>query len=272
MSDPVRLGVVGLGRGFALSARAFAESPHLRLVAAADPLPGPRAAFVRAFGGRSYPDVAALAADPEVEAVYVATPHGLHRAHAETAFRAGKHVLVEKPIAVTLADAEAMVAAAAAMGVHLIVGPCHSFDAPVRGGVRPGGASGGCGAPPLWWAGDIGMRPGRRLGCGAAHRGRLCRASHFRLRGLRQPRLFRLRPFRQRHLAGRPHRAGHAARSARAAALGGRCRGGSGAGGARLRRARWPARAGGTRAFRPGAGLRRPGRPAPHAARGGTVA
>ncbi len=131
ISDPVRLGVVGLGRGFALSARAFAESPHLRLVAAADPLPGPRAAFVRAFGGRSYPDVAALAADPEVEAVYVATPHGLHRAHAETAFRAGKHVLVEKPIAVTLADAEAMVAAAAAMGVHLIVGPCHSFDAPV---------------------------------------------------------------------------------------------------------------------------------------------
>ncbi len=131
ISDPVRLGVAGLGRGFALSARAFAESPYLRLVAAADTRPGPRAAFARTFGGRSYPDVAALAADPEVEAVYVATPHGLHRAHTETAIAAGKHVLVEKPIATSLADAEAMVVAGAAMGVHLIVGPCHSFDAPV---------------------------------------------------------------------------------------------------------------------------------------------
>lgn len=145
ISDPVRLGVAGLGRGFALSARAFAESPHLRLVAAADTRPGPRAAFVRAFGGRGYSDVAALAADPQVEAIYVATPHGLHRAHAETAIAAGKHVLVEKPIATALADAEAMVAAATAMGVHLIVGPCHSFDAPVTlaAGVI---ASGGVGA------------------------------------------------------------------------------------------------------------------------------
>jgi predicted dehydrogenase len=62
-----------------------------------------------------------LLANPAVDAVYVAVPHDLHAPLAMQAVAAGKHVLVEKPIATTLADADAMIAAARANEVHLSV-------------------------------------------------------------------------------------------------------------------------------------------------------
>jgi phthalate 4,5-cis-dihydrodiol dehydrogenase len=105
--------------------------PRVRLVAAAEPRAESRAAFEADFGGRGYATVEEMAADPEVEAIYVATPHQMHADHVEAAARHGKHVLVDKPIAVRLEDADRMVAAAEAAGVQLIVGPSHSFDAPV---------------------------------------------------------------------------------------------------------------------------------------------
>ncbi|MDE2787465.1 MAG: Gfo/Idh/MocA family oxidoreductase [Chloroflexota bacterium] len=80
-----------------------------------------------AFG--SYEDAAV---DPRVEAVYVCTPHHLHREHASLAFRAGKHVLVEKPIAGTLDDAEAMVREAASAGVTFMVAENYRFLPPVQ--------------------------------------------------------------------------------------------------------------------------------------------
>jgi phthalate 4,5-cis-dihydrodiol dehydrogenase len=63
--------------------------------------------------------------------VYIATPHQFHAAHAVLAASAGKHVLVEKPMALSLEECRAMVAAARKGGVQLIVGHSHSFDAPV---------------------------------------------------------------------------------------------------------------------------------------------
>ena len=90
-----------------------------------------RAAFEAEFGGRGYADLDGLLAHPGLEAVYIATPHGLHAEQAVAAAAAGKHVLVEKPLAVSLADGEAMVEACESAGVALIVGPSHSFDAPV---------------------------------------------------------------------------------------------------------------------------------------------
>jgi phthalate 4,5-cis-dihydrodiol dehydrogenase len=62
----------------------------------------------------------------------VATPHQFHADHACLAATRGKHVLVEKPIALTLEDCRAMIAAARTGGVRLVVGPSHGFDAPVR--------------------------------------------------------------------------------------------------------------------------------------------
>lgn len=130
-SEPLRIGVAGLGRAFMLMLPSLRSDPRVRLVAAAAPRAESRSAFEAEFGGRGHASVEALAADPEVEAIYVATPHQMHADHVATAARHGKHVLVDKPLAVTLADADRMVAAAAAAGVQLIVGPSHSFDAPV---------------------------------------------------------------------------------------------------------------------------------------------
>lgn len=107
--------------------------PRVRLVAACAPRAESRAAFAARFdGARVYPDLEALCADPRVELVYIATPQQLHAGQAVLAAAAGKHLLVEKPLAVELADAERMVAAAESAGVALLVGPSHSFDAPVR--------------------------------------------------------------------------------------------------------------------------------------------
>ena len=82
------------------------------------------------MAARPNADVGALCADPALEAVYVASPHGLHVEHVRLAAAAGKHVLVEKPMALTLDDCEAMARAAADAGVWLVVGHSHSFDAP----------------------------------------------------------------------------------------------------------------------------------------------
>ena len=87
---------------------------------------------IDAFG--SYEEAVA---DPRVEAVYVCTPHHLHREHASLAFRAGKHVLVEKPIAGTLADAEAMIREAESAGVTFMVAENYRFLPPVQEAKRP---------------------------------------------------------------------------------------------------------------------------------------
>lgn len=132
MSDRMLgIGAIGLGRGFMLTLPALAGHQRVRLVAAADPRPEARDHFTAEFGGRAYTDVAAMCADPRVEAVYVASPHQMHADHVLAAAAAAKHVLVEKPMAVSLADAERMVEACRAAGVHLIVGHSHSFDAPI---------------------------------------------------------------------------------------------------------------------------------------------
>ncbi|MEM9197382.1 MAG: Gfo/Idh/MocA family oxidoreductase [Pseudomonadota bacterium] len=147
-SDPIRLGALGLGRGFALTAPALAAHPGISLVAAATRSAAAQRAFAEAFGGRVYAAYDELLADPAVELVYVATPHELHREHVCAALRAGKHVVVEKPLAIALADGAAMVACAQEVGRQLLVGPSHSYDPPVALAAQII-ASGRLGAPKL---------------------------------------------------------------------------------------------------------------------------
>jgi phthalate 4,5-cis-dihydrodiol dehydrogenase len=128
----MKIGVAGLGRAFSLMIPAFTGDSRVSLVAASDPRAEARARFASDFGGRVHETVEALCADPEIDAIYVATPHGLHARHAIMAAQAGRHVLVEKPMALTLDDCAAMIAAAERAGVHLVVGHSHSFDAPIR--------------------------------------------------------------------------------------------------------------------------------------------
>jgi phthalate 4,5-cis-dihydrodiol dehydrogenase len=127
----LNIGAVGLGRAFALMAPSFAADPRVALVAGADPRADARKRFAEEFNGKAYARPEELCADPQVEVVYVATPHELHAAQACLAASRGKHVLVEKPMALSLEECGAMVEAARAAGVHVLVGHSHSFDAPI---------------------------------------------------------------------------------------------------------------------------------------------
>ena len=109
----------------------LAGDARVRLLAAADPRAEARQQFITDFGGHAYSTVGELCADPALDVVYVATPHQFHAEHARLAFAAGKHALVEKPMALTLEECRAMVEAARKAGKHLIVGHSHSFDAPI---------------------------------------------------------------------------------------------------------------------------------------------
>jgi phthalate 4,5-cis-dihydrodiol dehydrogenase len=127
------MGIIGLGQGAASAMPAMEALPETALVAGADPNERMRSGFVERFAGtRAYATVSELCADKEIDAVWVATPNKYHRDHAVEAMRAGKHVLVEKPMAVTLAEADEMVEAARANGVHLLAAHTSSYGVPIR--------------------------------------------------------------------------------------------------------------------------------------------
>jgi phthalate 4,5-cis-dihydrodiol dehydrogenase len=127
----LRMGVAGLGRAFTLMLSTLAADSRVELVAAADLRSEATQRFAADFGARTYGAVEALCADPDVEVVYVATPHEHHVAHVATAAAHGKHVLVEKPMAITLDECRDMIVATERAGVSLIVGHSHSFDRPI---------------------------------------------------------------------------------------------------------------------------------------------
>src|ERR1700722_13444133 len=130
MNEPLRLGVIGLGRAFTLMLPTFAAHPRITMVAASDPRQDSRERFAEEFGAKVYADAEALCADNVVQAVYIASPHQFHVAHVKLAAAHGKHVLVEKPMALTLSDCRDMIAAAKAAGIQLLVGHSHSYDRP----------------------------------------------------------------------------------------------------------------------------------------------
>jgi len=129
---PIGLGIAGLGMAGAVMVQAAAAHRGYVLRAAADPQPGPREAFARDFNARAYADIRALCEDRAVEVIYVATPHHFHALHAILAAEHGKHVILEKPMALTLADCDAIIAAAERNKVQLIVGHTHAFDPAIR--------------------------------------------------------------------------------------------------------------------------------------------
>ncbi len=129
----LRLGVAGLGRAFMLMAPALAHHPRITLAGCFDLREDARARFAREFSGaRAHASFEALCDDPTIQAIYLATPHQRHAAQAIRAAHARRHVLVEKPMALTLAEAAAMVAASREAGTVLMVGHSHGQDAPVR--------------------------------------------------------------------------------------------------------------------------------------------
>jgi phthalate 4,5-cis-dihydrodiol dehydrogenase len=129
---PLGLGIVGLGVAGAVMVHAAAAHPGVKLRAAADPNAAPREAFARDFNASAYADIRQLCEDPAVDIVYIATPHQFHAAHVMLAAECGKHVIVEKPLALTLEDCDTIIAAVEKHGVHLVVGHTHAFDPAIR--------------------------------------------------------------------------------------------------------------------------------------------
>jgi predicted dehydrogenase len=120
--QPAGFALIGAGLFGERHAQAYSRHPDVDFVAVCD-LNGERAREIAAkYSARSFTsDYRELLANPEIAAVSVATPDHLHRDIAVACAEAGKHLLVEKPLATTVDDAEAVVAAAERNGVRLMV-------------------------------------------------------------------------------------------------------------------------------------------------------
>lgn len=119
----LRVGSVGLGWwSDELAKSVQGHSAKIRIDSCYSRSAAKRQAFADSFGTRAHDSFAALLADPDIDAVLLTTPHSQHAAHVRQAAAAGKHVFVEKPFTLTLADAEAAIAACREAGVVLAVG------------------------------------------------------------------------------------------------------------------------------------------------------
>ncbi len=131
-SQRIKLGIAGLGVASTLFLPGVEQSPHARIVAAADTRRGALAAFERKYRGRIYESVEALCADPDVDAIWVATPNQYHCRHTVMAAEHGKHVICTKPMALTVAECEEMCQAAERNGVKLLCGQTYSMSPDVQ--------------------------------------------------------------------------------------------------------------------------------------------
>ncbi len=123
-----RVALFGSGWIQDFHARGVLAHPRGELVAVANWREDSAAALARRHGIECVTtDWASLVSDPEVDAAVVATPNALHAPQAIALLRAGKHVLVEKPMSTSVAEADAMIEASEASGALLMVAHCWRF-------------------------------------------------------------------------------------------------------------------------------------------------
>ncbi len=119
--SPVRVGLIGSRFISSIHAESLQRCAAAELVAVASPTPGHAEALARRFGiARHFTDHRELLALPEVDLVVVGVPNHLHAPIAVEAAAAGKHIVMEKPLCLNLAEADRMIAAARAAGVKLM--------------------------------------------------------------------------------------------------------------------------------------------------------
>jgi phthalate 4,5-cis-dihydrodiol dehydrogenase len=110
----------------------LAQHPHIKITAAADIDQAQLDKFQSEFQGEIYLKAEELCQSPNVDVVYIATPNQFHTEHTLAALDRYKHVLVEKPMALTLEEADTMIKTAERNGVQLAVNVKHSFEPRVR--------------------------------------------------------------------------------------------------------------------------------------------
>ncbi|MGH3301469.1 MAG: Gfo/Idh/MocA family protein [Streptosporangiaceae bacterium] len=125
---PRGFGIVGAGVISSIHARAIASLPHARLVAVTDVEHERAQSFASAHQCGAEPDLDALLARTDVDVVCVCVPSGLHAEVGIRAAAAGKHLVVEKPLDVTLEAADRLIGAAREAGVVMTVISQHRFD------------------------------------------------------------------------------------------------------------------------------------------------
>jgi phthalate 4,5-cis-dihydrodiol dehydrogenase len=126
----IGVGILGAGFFGAYHARAIAQASGAHLVAVCAEEQGIAEAFARDHGGKPYGEWRALLDDATVGAVAIAAPHHLHYSLAVAALEAGKHVLLEKPMALSVSECNRIVAAAERSGTKLMVGQIMHFVLP----------------------------------------------------------------------------------------------------------------------------------------------
>src|SRR5437773_1852678 len=119
---PLKVGVAGLGFGSTEFLPVLEKMPELQLVAGADLRPQALAAFRERYNGRTYQSVEELCADHEVEAVWISTPNQLHGEHALAAARHGKHMVIRKPMALTMESCQQILNQADKTGAKILAG------------------------------------------------------------------------------------------------------------------------------------------------------
>ncbi len=118
----VRLGLVGCGNMGASLAKSAAALGNSQVACVTDPMAEKAVALAQELGCEHCPDNASLLGRDDVDAVIIAVPNHLHKETAVAAAQAGKHIFCEKPLALNVADARAMIDAAATASVKLMVG------------------------------------------------------------------------------------------------------------------------------------------------------
>lgn len=129
-----QVGIIGAGSYGAQHAEALAAlgSENVRLAAASRTNADALADFSKQYGTKGFTDYHDLLADPAVDIVVIATPHHQHTLIAEEAARAGKHILLEKPMAPSLAECDRILSAVRSSGVMCMVGHVNRFAQPYR--------------------------------------------------------------------------------------------------------------------------------------------
>ena len=142
MRDKIGIGIIGAGFMGMLHARAFSQLPDACITAYSDPvLKSAPALPDQAEKPVLCSDYGELLDRPDVDAVVIATPEDLHRDAVEQSAAAGKHILLEKPIATTLEDADAIIDAADKGGVKLMMAHILRYDtryAQIKAAVQEG--------------------------------------------------------------------------------------------------------------------------------------
>ncbi|MFB5195388.1 Gfo/Idh/MocA family protein [Neobacillus sp. KR4-4] len=128
----LRIGIVGLGNAGSALLPSIAKHPNVKVTAASGRNEERLKKFAGDYQAEYYLSVEDLCQSEQVDAVYIASPTEFHVEHVRIATQYKKHIIVEKPLAVSVEEADLLIQAAEQAGIHMIVGHSFSFEPPIR--------------------------------------------------------------------------------------------------------------------------------------------